>query len=218
MKPVPAGLAAALFAASIALPIGRVQAESLDPIGDLLGQVATKGEPLLLKPFALTATLYHMGVRGIHNRDSLGCKVVPMRTAAVDGVDVKRHSLLFIKETVGLPMPGGRLHDGYWYATDIGGGIHKGRIDLFTGQGSSSMAPMMHLNLATLTVSKVGEFSGCPTLNPSEPASFSAAPLTTTLIATPPSSSPSALDGQEREARQPMLTHVVASDVRQAGR
>ena len=42
----------------------------------------------------------------------------------------------------------------------------EGRIDLFTGKGSSSMAPMMHLNLATLTVSKVGEFSGCPSLNP----------------------------------------------------
>jgi 3D (Asp-Asp-Asp) domain-containing protein len=76
---------------------------------------------------------------------------------------VKRHSLLFIKETVGLPMPNGRPHDGYWFATDVGGGIHPGRIDLFTGEGRSSMLPMLHLNLATLTVAKVGEFTGCPT-------------------------------------------------------
>jgi 3D (Asp-Asp-Asp) domain-containing protein len=85
-----------------------------------------------------------------------------MRTAAVDGVDVKRRSVLFIKETVGLPMPDGRHHDGYWYASDVGGAIGHGRIDLFTGEGSQSMRPLLHLNLATLTVARVGEFKGCP--------------------------------------------------------
>ncbi len=85
-----------------------------------------------------------------------------MRTAAVDGVALPRHSLLFIKETVGLPMPDGRLHDGYWYASDVGGAIHRGRIDLFTGNGAGSMAPLLRLNLSTLTVAKVGEFQGCP--------------------------------------------------------
>ena len=85
-----------------------------------------------------------------------------MRTAAVDGVTIHKHELIFIKETVGLPMPDGRPHDGYWYASDSGGAIHKGRIDLFTGIGASSMAPLMPLNLATLTVAKVGEFQGCP--------------------------------------------------------
>ena len=84
-----------------------------------------------------------------------------MRTAAVDGVNVKRHSVLFIKETVGLPMPDGRPHNGYWYATDLGGTIHRGRIDLFTGEGTSSMSPLLRLNLATLTVAKVGEFTAC---------------------------------------------------------
>jgi hypothetical protein len=86
-----------------------------------------------------------------------------MRTAAVDGVRVKRHSDLFITKTVGLPMPDGRLHDGYWFASDAGSGIRPGRIDLFTGQNRSSMLPLLHLNLATLTVAKVGEFTGCPT-------------------------------------------------------
>jgi 3D (Asp-Asp-Asp) domain-containing protein len=153
---------ACLAIAAALLPLGAARAEIPDPIGDLIGEVAAKVEPLF-KTFGLKATLYHLGLRGIRNRDSLGCKVVPMRTAAVDGVDVPRHSLLFIKETVGLPMPDGRSHDGYWYASDIGGAIHKGRIDLFTGDGSKSMQPMLHLNLATLTVAKVGEFEGCPT-------------------------------------------------------
>jgi 3D (Asp-Asp-Asp) domain-containing protein len=85
-----------------------------------------------------------------------------MRTAAVDGVTVPRHSLLFIKETVGLKMPDGRVHDGFWYASDLGGAIHEGRIDLFTGHGAGSMQPLLPLNLSKLTVAKVGEFSGCP--------------------------------------------------------
>ena len=157
MRPV----LACLVAAAIALPLTAANAETKDPIGDLIGQVAAKVAPFL-QTFDLKATLYHLGLRGIHDHDSLGCKVVPMRTAAVDGVTVKRHSVLFIKETVGLPMPDGRLHDGYWFASDIGGGIHSGRIDLFTGEGRSSMLPMLHLNLATLTVAKVGEFTGCP--------------------------------------------------------
>ena len=60
-----------------------------------------------------------------------------MRTAAVDGVHAPRRTVLFIKETVGLPMPDGSRHDGYWYASDVGGAIHAGRIDLFTGQGAA---------------------------------------------------------------------------------
>ncbi len=147
------------------LPAVGARAETTDPIGDLIGQVAAHVEPIvgpILATFGLKATLYHGGGRGIRDRDSLGCKVVPMRTAAVDGVALPRHSLLFIKETVGLPMPDGRLHDGYWYASDVGGAIHRGRIDLFTGNGAGSMAPLLRLNLSTLTVAKVGEFQGCP--------------------------------------------------------
>src|SRR5450432_3693740 len=109
-----------LTAMAVALPIGGAHAEQNDPIGDLLGHVAATVQPFLAT-FGLKATLYHTGARGIRDRDSLGCKVVPMRTAAVDGVAVPRHSLLYIKETVGLPMPGGRRHDGYWYASDVGG-------------------------------------------------------------------------------------------------
>jgi len=146
---------------AISLPFGPAKADAPDPIGDLIGQFAAKVAPFL-DTFGLKATLYHLGLRGIHDHDSLGCKVIPMRTAAVDGVKVKRHSVLFIKETVGLPMPDGRPHDGYWFASDVGSGIHQGRIDLFTGQGRSSMLPLLHLNLATLTVAKVGEFTGCP--------------------------------------------------------
>jgi 3D (Asp-Asp-Asp) domain-containing protein len=151
---------ACLAAVVLVVPFSAARAASSDPIGELIGQVAARVEPLI-ETFGLKATLYHLG-RGMRDRDSLGCRVVPMRTAAVDGVDVKRHTLLFIKETVGLLMPDGRRHDGYWFASDVGGSIHKGRIDLFTGEGTSSMKPMLGLNLATLTVARAGEFQGCP--------------------------------------------------------
>jgi 3D (Asp-Asp-Asp) domain-containing protein len=141
--------------------VTTARAETPDPIGDLIGQVAAQVAPILAS-FGLKVTLYHGGGGGIRDRDALGCKVVPMRTAAVDGITIHKHELIYIKETVGLPMPDGRPHDGYWYASDSGGAIHKGRIDLFTGNGAGSMTPFMPLNLAILTVAKVGEFQGCP--------------------------------------------------------
>ena len=151
---------AALACLALVLPAAGAKAETTDAIGDMIAQIASHVEPIL-ETFGLKATLYHGG-GGIRDRDALGCKVVPMRTAAVDGVMVHKHELIYIKETVGLRMPDGRLHDGYWYASDSGSAIHKGRIDLFTGQGAGSMAVLMPLNLATLTVARVGEFAGCP--------------------------------------------------------
>ncbi|MEJ0065052.1 MAG: 3D domain-containing protein [Caulobacteraceae bacterium] len=132
-----------------------------DPIGDLVTSAITGSLPGSAD-YYLKATLYHAGERGIRALDSLGCRVVAMRTAAVDGIDLPRHTVLFIKETVGLTMPDGSRHDGYWYASDVGGAIHKGHIDLFTGNGSGSMSALMPLNLATLTVMKAGVFHGCP--------------------------------------------------------
>ena len=46
--------------------------------------------------------------------------------------------MVFIKETVGLKMPDGQSHDGYWYASDTGGAIKGQRIDLYTGAGAGS--------------------------------------------------------------------------------
>ena len=133
-----------------------------DPIGDLITNLvppSADGGDLKLR-----ATLYHGG-RGMRSHDSLGCQVSPMRTVATDQSLVARHSIIFIRETVGMPLPGGGVHDGYWYVSDVGGAIRGDRIDLFTGRNAASMRPMMGLNLKTLTVSKVGEFSGCPPID-----------------------------------------------------
>ncbi len=155
------------LAALAALPIlfgaaTSAHAESSpDPVGDLIVSALTGTLPGTPQ-FRLKATLYHAGAKGVGALDSLGCKVVAMRTVAIDRKLIPRRTKLFIKETVGLPMPDGSKHDGFWYASDVGGAIKGEKIDLYTGHGSSSMRPLMALNLAKLTVAKVGEFKGCP--------------------------------------------------------
>ncbi|MFN3522718.1 MAG: 3D domain-containing protein [Phenylobacterium sp.] len=155
----------AALAAALPLMIAGSAAQAApavtDPIGDLIVSLFA-GSPPGTPDWNLKATLYHAGAKGVGSLDSLGCKVVAMRTAAVDRNLIPRRTVLFIKETVGLPLPGGGVHDGYWYASDTGGAIKGEKIDLYTGHGAASMAPMRKLNLAKLTVSKVGEFKGCP--------------------------------------------------------
>jgi 3D (Asp-Asp-Asp) domain-containing protein len=154
-------LAAILAAIPLIFATSNAHAATSDPLGDLIVTVLS-GETPGSPAWKLKATLYHAGAKGIRALDSLGCKVVAMRTVAIDKTLVPRRTKLFIKETVGLPMPDGSRHDGYWYATDVGGAIKGSKIDLFTGDGRQSMQPVMPLNLKTLTVSHAGVFKGCP--------------------------------------------------------
>ena len=130
-------------------------------MGDLIMSVVTGSLPTG-PVFNLKATLYHAGARGVGALDSLGCKVVAMRTVAIDTRLIPKRSILFIKETVGMKMPDGSIHDGYWYASDTGGAIKGQRIDLYTGANAHSSAKAETLNLAKLTAIKVGDFKGCP--------------------------------------------------------
>ncbi len=139
----------------------NAQAASNDPVGDLVSSIISGALPGSAV-FNVKATLYHAGAKGVGALDSLGCRVVPMRTLAVDKNIIPRRTVVFIKETVGIKMPDGQAHDGYWYASDVGGAIKGQRIDLYTGHGAASMKPMQKLNLGTLTAVKVGNFTGCP--------------------------------------------------------
>jgi 3D (Asp-Asp-Asp) domain-containing protein len=152
---------AALATLSLIFAGSGAQAASTDPVGDLIMSVVTGALPSG-PGWNLKATLYHAGAKGVGALDALGCKVVAMRTVAVDKALIPNRSVLFIKETVGMKMPDGSAHDGYWYASDVGGAIKGPRIDLFTGSGARSMGPAQALNLASLTAVKVGEFKGCP--------------------------------------------------------
>ena len=165
-----AGLAAALALSASATPARpsqglAVQAQPIDPIGELIDRAKRAAdEAVTAVETQLKATLYHAGGHGVGHKDSLGCSLAAMRTVAVDPKVFPRHSILFIKETVGLKMPDGSTHDGYWYASDVGGAIKGARIDLFTGAGAASMKVLQALNLTTITAVKVGVFEGCPTV------------------------------------------------------
>jgi len=139
----------------------NAQAAPSDPVGDLVSSIISGALPGSAV-FNVKATLYHAGAKGVGGLDSLGCRVVPMRTLAVDKSIIPRRTVVFIKETVGLKMPDGATHDGYWYASDIGGAIKGQRIDMYTGHNAASMKAMQKLNLGTLTAIKVGNFTGCP--------------------------------------------------------
>ena len=155
-------LAALAVLSALALST-NANAATPDPIGDMIMSVVTGSIPGA-PGWNVKATLYHAGAKGVGVLDSLGCKVVAMRTAAVDRNLIPKGSILFIKETVGLKMPDGSKHDGYWYASDVGGAIKGARIDLFTGAGAASMKVLQALNLTTITAVKVGVFEGCPTM------------------------------------------------------
>lgn len=109
-----------------------------------------------------SARLYHAGGGGATGNDSLGCRPIPMRTVAVDPRIIPRRTRLFIRETVGLRLADGTLHDGFWYASDTGGAIKGAKVDLYTGHGRASMSPIMRLNMRTLSISDAGRFDGCP--------------------------------------------------------
>jgi 3D (Asp-Asp-Asp) domain-containing protein len=133
-----------------------------DPIGDLIVKALSVMALPAVPDWRLKATLYHAGAKGVGALDSIGCKPVAMRTVATDPRQIPRRTVLFIKETVGLDMPDGSKHDGFWYASDVGGAIKGDRIDLYTGSGKGSMKPMMPFNLSKVSVSKIGAFKGCP--------------------------------------------------------
>jgi len=169
--------------AALALPASANAAEPLsqgfDPIGDVLSTVqsaATTVETVAKNAFdwSMRVSLYHGG-RHMGSRDALGCPVAPMRTVAIDPSIVARRSIIFIKETAGMPLPDGGVHDGYWYASDIGGAIKGSRIDLFTGLSAESMKPLAQFNMKAVTVVKVGEFGGCPPTDGGAGASAKAA-------------------------------------------
>ncbi len=158
-----AGLAAALALAATPVPAQPQATQAADTIGELIQRArGVVDEAVAAVETRVKATLYHTGSRSIGSHDSLGCRLQPMRTVAVDPALFPRHSVIFIKETVGLKMPDGSSHDGYWYASDIGGAIKGQRIDLFTGFGAASMKVLATLNLTTISAVKVGVFEGCP--------------------------------------------------------
>ncbi len=104
--------------------------------------------------------------------DGVGnCALVPFHTVAVDPETIPLGSLVRIKETEGMQLPDGTLHDGLWRAEDIGSAIKKDRIDLFVGPGHEGGKVLDRhgiKNLQPLTVELIekGAPNGCVTQPP----------------------------------------------------
>ena len=164
--PVPYNVAVAADAGRVETPAATVGSseDAADAADELQTALSAEQQELMAgdPDWRASARLYHAGGGGATGNDSLGCRPVAMRTVAVDPRVIPRRTKLFIRETVGMRLSNGEVHDGYWYASDTGGAIKGQKIDLFTGHGSSSMKPLLALNLAKLTVAKAGEFKGCP--------------------------------------------------------
>src|SRR5665213_3208036 len=67
-------------------------AENYDPIGDIIAGV-NQSAIENATAWGLKATIYHGG-GGMSTRDSLGCKVSPMRTVAIDRALITRGACL----------------------------------------------------------------------------------------------------------------------------
>lgn len=61
------------------------------------------------------------------------CHLKPFRSVAVDPAKIPLGSKIFVKETVGIVLPDGSVHDGYWYAEDVGSMINNLHVDFFVG-------------------------------------------------------------------------------------
>ncbi len=63
--------------------------------------------------------------------------MIPYRTIAVDKTKIPIGTLIFIPNAVGIEilLPDGSksIHDGYFFAADVGGDIKLNHIDVFTG-------------------------------------------------------------------------------------
>jgi 3D (Asp-Asp-Asp) domain-containing protein len=91
--------------------------------------------------------------------------MIAFRSAAVDRRLVPLGSELIIEATRGMKLPDGEVHDGVWYATDVGTDIRNDRVDLFVGAGRTPLAvPAKHgiKNLEPLKIRVGPKMHGCP--------------------------------------------------------
>jgi len=68
-----------------------------------------------------------LGVKGYH--------LIPFRSVAVDKDVVPVGTELYVPLAVGAKLPDGTVHDGRFWAHDVGGGIDGKHLDFFTGAG-----------------------------------------------------------------------------------
>ncbi len=74
-------------------------------------------------------------VRCPNGLGTAGYHLIPYRSVAVDRDVVPIGTPLYLPAAVGAKLPDGTVHDGRFWAHDVGGGIDGWHLDLFTGAG-----------------------------------------------------------------------------------
>ena len=153
--------------------------EVLDEYGNIIVLVSTKfkkdllmeGSGRLLDGRVLN---YHGKVDGtfrfhvtshLMGRGAGNCALVPFRSIAVDPAQIAVGSQVFIDETVGMLLPDGSIHDGFWNADDTGSAILHDRVDIFIGVKRNaktlSLHGISHMKPLTIRVLKEPDLFSC---------------------------------------------------------
>jgi 3D (Asp-Asp-Asp) domain-containing protein len=89
--------------------------------------------------FGLSKGLFGEGVDGLN--------LVPYRSIAVDRSEIAIGTLIYIPAARGvkviLPSGESTLHDGYFFAADVGGAIKDNHIDVFIGVANKNPFPFV---------------------------------------------------------------------------
>lgn len=97
-------------------------------------------------PWARTAGRSRFSVStGPFGDGAAGFQIVPYRTVAVGRHEFELGTVLYIPAARGVrvTLPSGRkaVHDGYFFASDHGGGVHRNHIDVFVGEWPENPFP-----------------------------------------------------------------------------
>ncbi|MDJ1175177.1 3D domain-containing protein [Roseofilum capinflatum] len=88
--------------------------------------------------------------RGPHGDGAGGYRLVPYRTIAVDRQRIPLGSVVYIPAARGqhISLPNGEtiIHDGYFFAADVGSAIKGNQIDVFVGSDKRSPFPFITSN------------------------------------------------------------------------
>lgn len=99
------------------------------------------------------------------------CPLIPYKTIAVDPDVVPFGSKVFIKETLGMKLPDGSIHDGNWMAEDTGSAIVGNRVDIFVGSDRKgkylNLAKIKHLQALTTEIVDLPSHDSCVYQTPS---------------------------------------------------
>ncbi len=88
--------------------------------------------------------------RGSYGDGAGGYRLVPYRTIAVDRQLIPLGSVVYIPaargQVISLPDGGSLIHDGYFFAADVGSAIQGNHIDVFVGKHQRSPFPFITSN------------------------------------------------------------------------